>query len=460
MRFLVMFAGSLTALVVVVGFLAWLLPTITRRMIGILLTRPMSDTLAELYVSMKSTPLMDFLYSSLRSQSGDVVIRPMGSAKPVHGFDDLALVPAQLARRPVLATEEVALDAILGAQCKKPLTFSMPLFISGMAYGLALNEASRIAIAEASSRAKIPINSGQGPFLAAERQKAYRYILQFGRWTWNRDPAILQQADMIEVQVGQGAMPGNAVLATPSDVGPEIKALMHLDPSQAPIIHADLFLKDPAHPTPLKEVVQYLRSVTDGIPIALKMGAGDHLEHDLAKALEAAVDVVVIDGTEGATGNAPITLSDHFGIPSLYALARARKYLQVHDATHRVDLVISGGFREPGDFLKAYALGARAVGLGTIAMFALAHKQITRTVPFLPPTDLVFYRAKPGVPLDIARAALGLANFLSSCRKEMEMAIRTMGHTSVWDLSPEDLCALDPEIARITGTHYAGEPLV
>ncbi len=456
--FWIVLAGSLLALILVALVLLWALPTISRRLIWSLLTRPMSDTLAELYVSLKSTPLMDFLYSSLRAQSGDVVIRPMGSAKPVHGFDDLALVPGQLSRHPVLATETVSLETVLGRHTKSPLKFSMPIFISGMAYGLALNHASRIALAEASGRTQIPLNSGQGPFLPAERERAFRYILQFGRWAWNRDPAILKQADMIEVQVGQGAMPGNAVLATPTEVGPEIRRLMQLKPGEAPIIHADLFLDDPSRPTPLSEVVDYLRSVTDGIPIALKMGAGDRLEEDLAVALEARVDVIVIDGTEGATGNAPITLSDHFGIPSLYALVRARRYLDQHDPEHRVDLLISGGFREPGDFLKAYALGARAVGLGTIVMFALAHKQITRTVPELPPTDLVFYRAQPKIPLDPHLAAEGVVNFLTSCRKEMEIAIRTMGYTNVADLKPSDLSALDPEIARITGVHFAGDP--
>lgn len=455
--FWIVLLGTLFALVIVIVAMTWALPTIARRMLWALLTRPMSDTLAELYVSLKSTPLMDFLYSSLRSQSGQVVIRPMGSAKPVHGFDDLALVPGQLSRHPVLESESVSLDTVLGRHCKSPLAFSMPIFISGMAYGLALNHAARIALAEASGKTQIPINSGQGPFLPAERERAFRYILQFGRWTWNRDPEILKQADMIEVQVGQGAMPGNAVLATPTEVGPEIRRLMHLKDGEAPIIHADLFLKDPQHPIPLSEVVSYLRSVTDGIPIALKMGAGDRLEEDLAVALQAQVDVIVIDGTEGATGNAPITLSDHFGIPSLYALVRARRYLDQHDPEHRVDLVISGGFREPGDFLKAYALGARAVGLGTIVMFALAHKQITRTVPMLPPTDLVFYRANPHIPLDTELAAQGVVNFLTSCRKEMEIAIRTMGYTNVLDLKPSDLSALDPEIARITGVHFAGD---
>lgn len=454
------FWGSLLAsvLVALAAFLlfVWWVPGLTRKLITALLTKPMSDSLAELYVSLKSTPLMDFLYSSLRANGGDIVIRPMGSAKPAHGFDDLALVPAQLARSPVLETEHVVLSTRLGRHCQKPLDFSMPLFISGMAYGLAVTKEARLALAIASGQTRIPLNSGQGPFLQEERDRCYRYVLQFGRWVWNRSPEVLAQADMIEVQVGQGAMPGNAVLASPADVGPEIKRLMQLSQDQSPTIHADLFLDDPSQPTPLAQVVEYLRSIRDDIPIAVKMGAGD-IERDLDVALDAGVDVIVIDGTEGATGNAPITLSDHFGIPSLYALVRARQHLEKRKQWDHVDLVISGGFREPGDFLKAYALGARAVGLGTIAMFALAHKQITSAVPFYPPTDLVFYRAQPKIPLDVELASQGVMNFMESCRKEMSVAIRTLGHRSVHELSPNDLISLDRDIAKLTGLPFAGD---
>ncbi len=87
-----MFWVVLLAVMVVVAaavtILAIAVPALSRRMIKGILTRPMSDTLAELYLSARSTPPLDFLYSSLRSNSGDVVIRPMGSARPVHGFDD------------------------------------------------------------------------------------------------------------------------------------------------------------------------------------------------------------------------------------------------------------------------------------------------------------------------------------------------------------------------------------
>jgi glutamate synthase domain-containing protein 2 len=464
-----LWGGGITLISIVVGGLlvvvltvlaAWAMaPAVARRMIQNLLTRPMSDTLAELYLSMRSTPPADFLYSSLRSQSGQVVIRPMGSARPAHGFDDLALVPAQLARPPISETEPVDLELVIGPRAKKPVHSSMPLYLSGMAYALALTHAARVALATASGRTGIPLNSGQGPFLEEERRRCSTYVLQFGRWVWNRDPSILRQADMIEVQVGQGAMPGNAVVATPGEVAPDIKRIMGLGPKDAPTIHANLFLNSPDQPATLSEVVRFLRTETDGVPIALKMGAGQRLEEDLDVCLDAGVDAIVIDGTEGATGNAPITLSDHFGIPSLMALSRAVAHLERRGRRQDVSLLISGGFREPGDFLKALAMGADGVGIATIAMFALAHPQITETVPLLPPTDLVFYRASPKVPLDVDRAATALTNFLESCRAEMTIALRTMGHRSVRDLSERDLCALDPEIARVTRLPYAGDPV-
>ena len=453
----VILGGFVVAAVSFAAFVAWV-PALVRRATQVLLTRPMSDTLAELYLSLKSTPALDFLYSSLRAQTGQIVIRPMGSARPVHGFDDLAFVPAQLAVSPLNDDHPVDLSVTIGRHAKHPLTASMPLYISGMAYGLALTKNARLALATAAGRAHVPLNSGQGPYLEEERRLADRYVLQFGRWVWNRDPAILRQADMIEVQVGQGAMPGNAVVATPGEVAPDIKRLMGLGPSDSPTIHAHLFLRDPDHPAALKEVVQHLRSEVPEVPVALKMGAGQRLEDDLDVCLEAGVDVIVIDGTEGATGNAPITLSDHFGIPTLMALCRAVRHLERRGARREVDLFVSGGFREPGDFLKALALGADMVGIATIAMFALAHRQITQSVPLYPPTDLVFYRAEPRIDLDVEEGAKGLANFLESARQEMTIALRTMGHASVHDLSPADLCALDPTIARIADVAYAGAP--
>ena len=428
-----------------------------RVFIRVLLNRPISDTLAELFVSALSTPPLELLYLSLRSAKGDVIIRPMGSPKPRLGFDAVTLVPAQLARRPASTWEEADLRVQLGPRARRPLHLALPMFVSGMAYGLALSREARLALAEGAKLAGTALNSGQGPFFEEERRRAGAYILQFGRWKWNRSPEVLAAADMIEIQVGQGAMPGNAVLSTPASITDEVRELMHLAPGEPPTIHANLFLGDDPHDiATLAEVVAYLRRETPDIPLAVKMGAGHELEADLDVALDAGVDVIVIDGTEGATGNAPITLSDHFGLPSLVALSRARRHLERQGAVGRVDLVISGGFREPGDVLKAVAMGAKAVGLGTAAMFAIAHEHITAAVPFHPPTDLVFAKTAHQIPINPHAGAKGLANYLESCRREMAIALKAMGHTSLSELSLADLATLSDDIAAWTGIAHAG----
>ena len=427
-----------------------------RAFLWTLLNRPISETVSELLVSSLSTPPLDLLYVSMRSAKGDVIIRPMGSPKPRKSFDDLSFVPAQLARLPRGEAEEAHLGVTVGGRARRPLQLRLPVFVSGMAYGLALSREARLALAEGARRAGIPLNSGQGPFFEEERERAGLYVLQFGRWTWNRSEEILHRADMIEIQVGQGAMPGNAVLSTPGSIGPEIRELMGLGRDEPPTIHANLFLEDPGRVASLHEVVSYLRGATPDIPLAVKFGAGDDLEADIDVALESGVDVIVIDGTEGATGNAPITLSDHFGLPSLIALVRARRHLEEAGRTD-VDLLISGGFREPGDIMKALALGAKAVGLATIPMFAIAHSRLTSALPFHPPTDLVFYKTPHPIPIDIEEGARGLENFLESTKREMAIALKTMGHTDVGELGPGDLSTLNEEVARWCGVRYAGE---
>ncbi|MBX6722741.1 MAG: FMN-binding glutamate synthase family protein, partial [Dactylosporangium sp.] len=163
-------------------------PHFVRRAIGHLLNRPISDTLAELYVSTKSTTLMQLLYLSMRSATGGVVIRPMGSAKPAKGFDDLSFVPGQLARQPLHERAPVELECVLGRRCRRPLRMSMPVMISGMAYGLALTKNARLALAKGARLAGVPLNTGQGPSFPEERAAAGTYIVQFGRWSWNREP--------------------------------------------------------------------------------------------------------------------------------------------------------------------------------------------------------------------------------------------------------------------------------
>lgn len=96
----------------------------------------------------------------------------------------------------------------IGPKAEKPLKLKIPLIISGMAYGIALSEEVRIALARAAKNTGTAINSGEGGILPEELDAAGKYILQFSKTEWSKEENLIKRADMIEIKLGQGALVG------------------------------------------------------------------------------------------------------------------------------------------------------------------------------------------------------------------------------------------------------------
>ena len=102
-------------------------------------------------------------------------------------------------------------------------------------------------------------------------------------------------------------------------------------------------------------MVSGLRERSDGRPIGIKIAAG-RIERDLEFCVFAEPDFITIDGRGGATGASPRLVRDATSVPTVYALHRARKYL---DSVHSdISLVVTGGLRVSSDFAKAIAMGS------------------------------------------------------------------------------------------------------
>jgi glutamate synthase domain-containing protein 2 len=387
--------------------------------------------------------------NSLRADSGKVLKRPLGSPKPFPHFDGIMFLPGQMARLPVADPERVETRTVIGPTAQRPLELEIPLLISGMAYGLGLQEKVKIALAKAANRVGTATNSGEGPVLPEEMRIANKYIVQYSRAAWAKDPEILKRADMIEIHIGQGSSAGAPSQVPARNLKGKAAQLMGIRPGEESEIRSRF--PGVSRKGDWRRLVQELRTLTQGVPIGMKLAIG-RVEEDLDVALYAGVDFITLDGAQAATKGTPPLLQDDVGLPTVIGLCRAVKYLEKRRKLGRVSVIVSGGFHTPGDCLKALALGADAVALGSPLLFASSHTQGSQKVlPWEPPTDLVYYTGSKKELYDVEEGSVFAARFLRSMVEEMKLAAAALGKTALKDVGREDLVALDPVSAQITG---------
>ena len=202
-------------------------------------------------------------------------------------------------------------------------------------------------------------------------------------------------------------------------------------------------------------MVDMLRERSEGRPIGIKIAAGI-IEMDLAQCVYAAPDFVTIDGRGGATGSSPLFLREATSIPTIYALHRARTYL---DSVHSdMELVITGGLRVSSDFAKALAMGADAVAIASAGLIAAACQQYRICGSGNCPVGIATQDPELRSRLHIDAAAQRTANFLNVSLEELKTFARITGHSSVHDLNRSDLVTLNRDIEAYTGILHAGKP--
>ncbi|WP_243131585.1 FMN-binding glutamate synthase family protein [Desulfallas thermosapovorans] len=414
-----------------------------------LMVDPYGENLWEFVSASRKTGLQKIVETNLRAQEGKVIKRPLGSPKKIPDFDGIMFNFAQLHRLPTGEGASVNTRVTIGPCAQKPLQIEMPIMIAGMAYALALSAKAKIALAKGSAMAGTATNTGDGPFLAEERKAAEKLIIQYNRGRWNKSERFLKQADMIEIHIGQGASGGVGYYIENKEIDRKIRNMLDPGWGEKGVVHASI--PGIRERNGLKHLVAHLREVTRGVPIGVKLAAGKYLEEDMLIACSAGVDFITLDGCNGGTkGSTPI-LQDDFGLPTLFAVVRGANFIKEHQLKNKVSLIVSGGLVTPGDYLKAIALGADAIYIGSIALFAMSHTQVLKPFPWEPPPELVWYKGKYRRSFDVDKGAEALAKYLLSCNEEIKEAVRALGKKDIREIDKSDLFALDHFTAEVAG---------
>ena len=453
-EFFLVLTGSLL-LVMVLALLLWR-PVINHffdRFVKIIMRDPYPENLFEMYNVISKVGLQNLVESDIRGSSGEILRRPFGTSKQFSNWDKLVLNTVYFLRKPVVEAVGIDTKVTIGPKAKRPLEINTPIMVAGMGYGWGLSLPAKIALAKGADFMKTASNTGAGPFLPEERKHTKRLIVQYHRGNWGKEEEVLRQADAVEIQLGYGAYGTAPILHRHEEFSPELRDYMKLEPGQDLLEEAALLgVEDEGE---LKEVVNYLRRVTNGAPVGIKMAATGALEKELAVCASAGIDFLSIAGAEAGIAYGPGITADDCGLPTLPALCRTVKFLQAQGLTEYISVIISGGLYTPGQFLKALALGADAVAIGTILIMVMAHTQTTKVLPWEPPTELVYETGKRRKNFSVEQGAQSVANFLQSCNAELEIGMRNLGKTSLKELSLEDLAALTSEMAEMSGAELA-----
>ena len=379
------------------------------------------------------------------ARSSHTMNEPMRTKEPVISWDEILIKGAQLARLPLNQEDPVKTTTIIGPRANKPLVIETPIYISHMSFG-ALSKQAKTALAKGSAALKTLICSGEGGILPEEFDAAYRYIFEYVPNQYSVSEENLKKVDAIEIKIGQSAKPGLGGHLPGKKVTPEI-ALIRGKKEGEDILSPSHF-KDIRTKEDLKSRVDWLRETSGGRPIGVKLAAGD-IEADLAFAVYAQPDFITIDGRAGSTGSAPKFVKASTSIPTLFALYRARKYLDENEGKG-ISLIITGGLRVSSDFAKALAMGADAVAISTAALIAIGCQQYRVCNTGKCPVGIATQDPELCRRLDVDEAAGWLESFLRVSTDELKNFARLTGNDDVHKLSLRDLCTTNSEISNHT----------
>ncbi|MDR3112445.1 MAG: alpha-hydroxy-acid oxidizing protein [Elusimicrobiota bacterium] len=321
-----------------------------------------------------------------QSQTGGVLLSSMGNAKPYPIYWDKILLNASQVTNPSIdpLREPMETRVMIGRKPEKlefdnkgklktkmppQVELSAPIMFSAMSYG-SISRNAHESLARAATELGICYNTGEGGL----NKDFYKYgkntVVQLASGRFGVHKEYLNAGAAVEIKIGQGAKPGIGGHLPGRKVGEDVSATRMIPVGSdaiSPAPHHDIYsIED------LRQLIYSIKEVTKYTkPVFVKIAAVHNSAAIASGIARAGADAIVIDGFRGGTGAAPTRVRDNVGIPIELALASIDQRLREESIRNEVSLIVAGSIRSSADIVKAVALGADAVYIGSAAVIAL-----------------------------------------------------------------------------------------
>ena len=307
--------------------------------------------------------------------------RPFGTNYDVYadGFEWL-----NHSMKPTNAKPDDFRITIGGPDCAHPYNASV-FNISAMSFG-ALSPNAIHALNKGAALGKFAHDTGEGGFSPYHKAGGGDIIWEIGSGYFgarNLDgtfspeafakTASNPQVKMVELKLSQGAKPGHGGVLPAAKVSAEISETRGVPMGQdcvSPSSHSAF-----STPVEMMKFIGEMRRLSGGKPTGFKLCIGHEWEFmAICKAmLETNIypDFIVVDGSEGGTGAAPMEFMDHIGIPLREGLSFVHNTLVGIGIRDRIKLGASGKIASAFDITRAMALGADWCNAARGFMFAI-----------------------------------------------------------------------------------------
>ncbi|WP_316900508.1 glutamate synthase-related protein [Pseudodesulfovibrio indicus] len=389
-----------------------------------------------------------------QADTGGVLLAGMGSPVDIPVYWDRMLLDASQVTNPSIdpLREPMELKTFLGAKPRKAelttdkktgkvklktkltpqLELDVPIMFAAMSFG-AINFNLHRAMARAATETGTYYNTGEGGLHKSLYKYGENTIVQVasGRFGVHRD--YLRAGAAIEIKVGQGAKPGIGGHLPGEKINDKVSETRMVpigSDAISPAPHHDIYsIED------LLQLIYALKEASEyKVPVSVKIAAVHNVAAIASGIARAGADIITVDGMRGGTGAAPAMIRDNVGIPIELALAQVDQRLRDEGIRNQVSVVAAGGIRCSGDVIKAIALGADAVYIGTATLIAVGCTICGRCYTGKCPWGIATNDPKLSKRQNPDIAAKKLSNLIRAWGHEIEEMLGGMGLNSIESL--------------------------